>query len=103
MSRASLRKDRAPEVGPVADAGLAALGLRPGDRVRFRRRDGSRWHEAAVERVERDGSIGLRDAKGAARALPLDRLEVRTTGPRGATTWEPCSERAARTEQMRLL
>ena len=49
------------------------------------------------------GSIGLRDAKGAARALPVDRLEVRTTGPRGATTWEPLAERAARTEQMRLL
>lgn len=103
MSRASLRKDRPAETGPVADADLAALGLRPGDRVRFRRRDGGRWHEAVVERVERDGSIGLRDAKGAARALPLDRLEVRTTGPRGATTWEPCPERAARTEQMRLL
>ena len=103
MSRASLRKDRPVEAGPVADAGLAALGLRPGDRVRFRRRDGGRWHEAAVERVERDGSIGLRDGKGAARALPLDRLEVRTTGPRGANTWEPCPERAARTEQMRLL
>ena len=103
MSRASLRKDRPAETGPVADADLAALGLRPGDRVRFRHRDGGRWHEAVVERVERDGSIGLRDAKGAARALPLDRLEVRTTGPRGATTWEPCPERAARTEQMRLL
>ena len=103
MSRTSLRKDRSPAAGPVADAGLAALGLRPGDRVRFRRRDGGRWHEGSVERVERDGSIGLRDAKGAARALPIERLEVRTTGPRGATTWEPLPERAARTEQMRLL
>ena len=103
MSRASLRKGPVPSAGPVADADLAALGLRPGDRVRFRRRDGGRWHEGVVERVERDGSLGLRDAKGAARALPLDRLEVRTTGPRGATTWEPCPERAARTEQMRLL
>ena len=103
MSRTSLRKGPAPDAGPVADAALAALGLRPGDHVRFRRRYGGRWHEGAVERVECDGSIGLRDAKGAARALPLDRLEVRTTGPRGATTWEPCPERAARTEQMRLL
>lgn len=103
MNRASLRKERSPEAGPVADAGLAALGLRPGDRVRFRRRDGGRWHEGSVERVERDGSVGLRDAKGAARALPIERLEVRTTGPRGAITWEPLTERAARTEQMRLL
>lgn len=89
--------------GPAADPGLAALGLGPGDRVRFRRRDGGRWHEGTVERVERDGSVGLRDAKGAARAIPLERLEVRGTGPRGATTWEPGPERAARTEQMRLL
>jgi hypothetical protein len=103
MSRPSLRKDPVPDVGPVADAALAALGLRPGDRVRFRRRDAGRWQEGAVERVERDGSVGLRDAKGAARALPVDRLEVRTNGPRGAVTWEPLPERVARTEQMRLL
>ena len=54
-------------------------------------------------RAERDGSIGLHDTAGAARAIPLDRLEVATTGPRGADTWEPARERAARTEQMRLL
>ena len=38
MNRTSLRKGRGPDAGPVADAALAALGLRPGDRVRFRRR-----------------------------------------------------------------
>jgi hypothetical protein len=70
--------------------------------VRFRRRDGERWHEAKVERREKDGSIGVRDAKGAARAIPLDRLEVRSKGPRGAVTWEPGLERAARLEQMEL-
>lgn len=88
---------------PVPDSRLAAVGLRPGDCVRFRRRDGGRWHEGSVDRLERDGSVGLHDAKGAARAIPLDRLEVRTTGPRGAVVWEPGTERAARTEQMRLL
>jgi hypothetical protein len=82
---------------------LEALGLSAGDKVRFRQRAGGRWREATVERREKDGSIGLRDAKGAARAITADRLEVRTTGPRGATAWEPVPERAARTEQLRLL
>jgi len=82
---------------------LARLGLAPGDRVRFRRREGERWKEATVERRERDGSIGLRDARGAARAIEIDRIEVRGTGPRGGIVWEPLPERAARTEQMKLL
>ena len=82
---------------------LESLGLSPGTPARFRRRDGSRWREAVVERVERDGSLGLRDRKGAARAIPLELVEVATTGPRGARTWEPAVDRAARAEQLRLL
>jgi hypothetical protein len=82
---------------------LAALGLAPGMRVRFRRRDGERWKRGTVERVERDGSLGLRDGRGAARAIPLELVEVETRGPRGAVVWEPAAERAARTEQLRLL
>ena len=81
---------------------LIEVGLHAGDVVRFRPRPGARWQEATVERRERDGSIGLRDAKGAARALAPDRLEVRTTGPRGARTWEPLAERAERAEQLDL-
>lgn len=84
------------------DSALQAIGLRRGERVRFRRKEGGRWHEATVVAVERDGSIGVRDQKGASRALPMERLEVRTTGPRGAGTWEPLFERAARTEQLSL-
>lgn len=84
------------------DGGLAALGISPGDRVRFRR-GGGRWKEGLVERREKDGSVGLRDGKGSSRAIPVDRLEVKTNGPRGAPRWEPLAERAARTEQMRLL
>jgi hypothetical protein len=79
---------------------LEAIGLQPGDRVRFRRKDGGRWQEARVVNREKDGSIGVRDQKGASRALPMDRLEVKAVGPRGARTWEPVAERAARTEQM---
>ncbi|HUF31820.1 MAG TPA: hypothetical protein VMN58_01275 [Acidimicrobiales bacterium] len=72
-------------------------------RVRFRRHDGERWKPAVVERLERDGSLGLRDPRGAARAITLDRVEVATTGPRGGPAWEPALERAARTEQLRML
>lgn len=82
---------------------LQALGLAPGMAVRFRRKDGARWRSATVERVEKDGSLGLRDDRGAARAIPLELVEVATTGPRGARTWEPALERAARTEQLKLI
>jgi hypothetical protein len=85
----------------VTDA-LAALGVRAGDAVRWRPKEGARWATGAVTRVERDGSIGLTDGQGRARALPIDRLEVRASGPRGARTWEPLTERVARTEQMEL-
>ena len=81
---------------------LAAIGLQPGDRVRFRRKDGGRWQEARVVTREKDGSVGVRDRKGASRALPMERLEVKTLGPRGAHTWEPLAERAARTEQLEI-
>jgi hypothetical protein len=97
------RRRPQPPAAAAADTDLVAVGLRPDDRVRYRRREGGRWHEATVERRERDGSIGVRDERGAARALPLERLEVRTTGPRGATTWEPVADRARRSEQLDLL
>ena len=86
-----------------ADVRLAELGLAPGDRVRFRRRDTERWKEAVVVKRERDGGVGLRDAKGAARAIAIEQIEVRTNGPRGGVVWEPLPERAARAEQMKLL
>lgn len=73
-----------------------------GDTVRFRPRSGARWQEATVERRERDGSVGVRAGNGAARALPVARLEVRTVGPRGARTWEPLVDRAERAEQLDL-
>lgn len=82
---------------------LAALGIAVGDLVRFRRRENGRWRLAHVERLERDGSLGLRDDKGAARAIPLSLVEVAGSGPRGGRVWEPLAEVAARTEQLRLL
>jgi hypothetical protein len=82
---------------------LVRYSLVPGERVRFRRRSSGRWIPAVVERVERDGSVGLRDPKGAAVALTPDRIEVRTQGPRGGGSWEPLTDRMARSEQLRLL
>ena len=79
------------------------LGLKAGDRVRFQRTDGGRWQEGTVVGREKDGSVALFDAKGAARAIVVERLEVRTRGPRGAVAWEPVVERAGRSEQMSLL
>ena len=92
-----------PVPAPLSESALVEVGLRPGDRVRFRQREGGAWKEAKVERRERDGSIGVRDERGAARALPLDRLQVRTTGKRGAMVWEPVADRAGRDEQLGLL
>lgn len=99
----------APAPGPAAEAGpspaaddLAPLGLVLGDRVRWRDRRSSRWREGRVLGRERDGSVGVRDGRGASRALLPDRLEVRDRGPRGGVVWEPVPERAARTEQLGL-
>ena len=89
-----------PTPAALADSALLEVGLRPGDRVRFRRVDGGAWREAKVERRERDGSIGVRDERGAARAIPIDRLQVRAPGPRGGASWEDVSERAGRSEQL---
>lgn len=86
----------------MSEPRLDELGLRPGEQVRWRPRPGARWVEGTVTGRERDGSIAVRDREGRARALPLDRLEVAATGPRGARTWEPVPERAARTEQLGL-
>jgi hypothetical protein len=89
-----------PTPAALAESALLEVGLRPGDRVRFRRADGGAWKQARVERRERDGSIGVRDERGAARAIPIDRLQVRATGPRGGATWEPVTDRAGRIEQL---
>lgn len=96
-------KPKEPTPAPLAESALLVVGLRPGDRVRFRQRDGGAWKEATVERRERDGSVGVRDERGAARAIAVDRLQVRTTGKRGGVVWEPVADRAQRDEQLGLL
>ncbi len=89
--------------GTPPASNLAELGLSPGDRVRFRRREAERWKDAVVTGVERDGSVGLADRKGAARAIGIANIEVRVAGPRGGMTWVPLAEWAQRSEQLRLL
>ena len=98
------RAGRSPAAGEAeAAAGrLRALGVEPGQRVRFRRRAGGRWHEGVATRLEKDGSVGLVDEKGAARAIPSERLEIRTPGRRGADRWEPLAAVTARDEQLGL-
>jgi hypothetical protein len=89
----------------AVESALAALGLTVGEAVRFRRADRARWQEGRVQQIERDGSIGLVDANGAARAVPMSRILVRVR--RGATVtatrWEPLADRAGRAEQLTLL
>ena len=101
-ARKPLRR-RPKEREPFPAAGLAELGVAEGDPVRFRRRDGERWKDGTVARRENDGSLGVHDLKGALLSLPLDLVEVKSRGPRGGVMWEPLPERAARTEQLKLL
>ena len=101
----AMTADRAPPRPPLGRvAPSLEVGLRPGDRVRFRQREGGAWQEATVERRERDGSIGVRDERGRGPGHPA-------RPPRGAhhraraaaTVWEPVAERAGRDEQLGLL
>lgn len=102
-TRRDFPRTRKKAPSPYPEVGLAELGLRAGDEVRFRRTDDERWKTATVERRERDGSVGLRDGKGAARAIAIELIEVKGLGKRGGVVWEPLAERVARDEQLRLL
>jgi hypothetical protein len=82
---------------------LAILGLQPGETVRWRSAEGSRWQTGRATGRERDGSVAVTDSRGARRSFVIDRLEVRRAGPRGGGAWEPLIERAARSEQLKLI
>jgi hypothetical protein len=82
---------------------LARYGVETGEPVRFKDVTGGRWQLGVALRVEDDGSLGIRDRKGAWRAIAVERVEVQTRGRRGAKKWEPLVARASRTEQLRLL
>ncbi|GAC1384354.1 MAG: hypothetical protein NVSMB4_12010 [Acidimicrobiales bacterium] len=82
---------------------LEAIGLRPGEQVRFRRPDRSRWQVGIVSRMERDGSLRITDADGAARTVALALGEVTVPGARRTLQWEPLADRAVRAVQLTLL
>jgi hypothetical protein len=81
---------------------LEAIGLRKGEEVRFRRVDRSRWQLGCLNRLERDGSLRITDADGAARTIALSLVEVRVDRSRSTTRWEPAAERAGRSQQLTL-
>jgi len=81
---------------------LGVLGLSPGEEVRWRLVGSSRSRKGAVVRRERDGSVTIRDDDGGLRSVPVERIDVRREGRRGATGWEPLTTRAGRAEQLRL-
>ena len=80
-----------PRPRPVDDR-LAEIGLEIGQIVRFVGRSDRRFRESMVLRRETDGSIGLRDDRDRARAIPLDQIEVRIIGPRGGEQWIPLTD-----------
>lgn len=77
---------------PPFDDGLAEVGLEIGQIVRYQGSTDRRFHDGVVLRRERDGSIGLRDERGRARAIAIDKIEVRVLGPRGGEQWIPLTD-----------
>lgn len=83
-------------------AALAQLGLRPGEPIRFRRTERSRWIVGRVSGIATDGSITLHDPDGSARSLRPERVEIRRPGSRGRLRWRVVSEVAITWEQLEL-
>jgi hypothetical protein len=81
---------------------LAALRLRVGEPIRFRRAGGSRWIEGKVAGVDADGSVKLFDPDGAARNLRPDMVEVLRPGRKGHLRWRLVSDLAITWEQLAL-
>lgn len=56
-----------------------------------------------VCRMERDGSLRITDADGAARTIALALVEVTVPGARRTIEWEPLADRSVRAVQLTLL
>lgn len=90
-----------PPVGvPVLT--LDALGVRPGEPVRFRKAEGGRWFAGKIAGHNADGSMTLYDANGAARSLFPDRIEIQRPGVRGRMVWITLADLATTSEQLML-
>ena len=74
------------------DDGLAEIDVKTGQIVRYAGTSDKRYREGVVLRRERDGSVGLRDDRGRARAIPVERIEIRVVGPRGGEQWLPLTD-----------
>ena len=74
------------------DDGLAEVGLEIGQLIRYQSKTDKRSHDGVVLRRERDGSVGLRDERGRARAIPVELIEIRILGPRGGEQWIPLTD-----------
>jgi len=81
---------------------LARLGLRPGEPIRFRRRDRGRWIVGKVKGIATDGSVTLYDPDGSAHSLRPERVEIRRPGSRGRLRWCVVSDVAVTWEQLEL-
>ncbi len=81
---------------------LRRIGLVSGEEIRFRRADRGRWQMGRISHMERDGSITVHDAHGAARSLRPERMQVRRPGVRGRLVWRPVTEVAVTWEQLTL-
>ena len=86
----------------MSTAELRSIGLRQGERVRFKRQHRSRWTLGHIASVGADGSILVHDANGAARSLRPEALEVERPNRRGRLTWRAVDEVATTWEQLDL-
>ncbi len=91
MGRKTVLKTKGEfHIGPTAEQiaeALADYNLEVGQQVRFRMQDGETWDYGKVNRVEKDGSIGL-FSEGRFRSIVPERLQIQKVGPRGGRTWE---------------
>jgi hypothetical protein len=79
-------------------AALTPLGLRLGEAVRWRRRDGGHWQSGIVLGCENDGSVAVRDRDGGARSIVASRLEAKRPDRKGRLRWQLVEATAAQAQ-----
>ncbi len=102
MTRVSKKAPTDEAALAAAVDALATIGLGEGDAIRFRRSDGGRWIPGTAVALEPDGSLGLIDARGRRRSIPVAEVEVACRGPRGGRIWLSLADVAATDEQLDL-
>ncbi len=96
---------RTPKASPseLAEAELRAIGLHRGEPIRFKKsEDAARWSTGRIHAVERDGSITVHDANGAARSLRPERIEIQRRNSRGKINWQNLNEFLGSERQLTL-